>query len=56
MEDGWDAVNLRRARDLVAGLPLDELPAEAFETRSARGRSAPADPDVEGAAATPAAT
>lgn len=56
MEDGWDAVNLRRARDLAAGLPLDELPAEAFETRSARGRSAPADPDVEGAAATPAAT
>jgi deoxyribonuclease IV len=48
MEDGWDEVNIRRARDLADGRRLDELPPEAFETRSARGRSAPADPDAKG--------
>ena len=48
MEDGWDEVNLRRARDAAEGRPLDDLPAHAFETRSARGRSAPADPDADG--------
>jgi deoxyribonuclease-4 len=41
MEEGWDAVNLARARDLAAGLPLERLPARAFHTRSARGRGAP---------------
>jgi len=47
MEDGYDAVNLDRVRDLVAGRPLAPLPPEAFATRSAKGRSAPADPDAE---------
>jgi len=60
MEDGWDEVNVRRAYDLAAGRPLPDLPAEAFATRSARGRSAPpdtdVDPDPEGASATPMTT
>lgn len=47
MEDGYDAVNLDRARALVAGRPLADLPAEAFHTRSAKGRSAPPDPGAE---------
>ncbi len=41
MEEGWDAVNLERARDLAAGRPLAPLPPAAFHTRSARGRGAP---------------
>jgi deoxyribonuclease-4 len=48
MEEGWDAVNLARARDLALGRPLAELPPAAFHTRSARGRGAP--PDTEGGA------
>jgi deoxyribonuclease-4 len=47
MEEGYDAVNLERVRDLAAGRPLAPLPAEAFHTRSAKGRSAPPDPDAE---------
>jgi len=43
MEEGYDAVNLARARDLVEGRPLAALPPEAFHTRSAKGRSAPAE-------------
>jgi deoxyribonuclease-4 len=53
MEEGWDAVNLARAMDLAAGRPLGELPAAAFETKSARGHAAPADPGLEGDTATP---
>ena len=45
MEEGWDAVNLARARALAAGEPLDPLPPEAFHTRSARGRAAPPESD-----------
>ena len=41
MDEGYDAVNIDRARDLAAGRPLADLPPEAFETRSAKGRSAP---------------
>ena len=44
MEEGWDAVNLARARDLAAGRPLAPLPPSAFQTRSARGRGAPPTP------------
>jgi hypothetical protein len=47
MEEGYDAVNLERVRDLAAGRPLAPLPPEAFHTRSAKGRSAPPDPDAE---------
>ncbi len=45
MDDGYDAVNLDRARALVDGRALDELPPAAFHTRSAKGRSAPAEDD-----------
>ena len=38
MDEGYDAVNLGRVRDLVAGRPLADLPPEAFELRSGRGR------------------
>ena len=48
MDEGYDAINLARARALVAGVPLDELPAAAFQLRSSRGRSAPPDHDVSG--------
>jgi len=47
MEDGWDAVNIARVQDLVAGRPLTDLPEAAFHARSAKGRSAPAE-DVAG--------
>jgi len=43
MEEGWDAVNIARVQDLVAGRPLADLPDAAFHTRSAKGRSAPAE-------------
>lgn len=42
MDEGWDAVNLARARQLSDGLPLDELPAEALLVRGSRSRRAPA--------------
>ena len=43
MDVGYDAINLARARDLVAGRPLDPLPPEAFELRgSSTTRTAPA--------------
>ena len=45
MEEGWDEVNLARARALAAGEPLDPLPEAAFHTRSARGRAAPPETD-----------
>ncbi len=45
MDDGYDAVNLARVRDIVAGRPLADLPPEAFHTRGPRSRSAPADDD-----------
>jgi deoxyribonuclease-4 len=43
MDEGYDAVNVARARALAAGDALDDLPAEAFALRgSARARTAPA--------------
>ena len=45
MEEGYDAVNLDRIRDLAAGRALAVLPPDAFHTRSAKGRSAPAEDD-----------
>ena len=41
MEEGYDAINMARALDLVAGRPLPELPPEAFELRRDRKRAAP---------------
>ena len=46
MDEGYDAINLARARALAAGLPLDDLPAAAFLLRSSRNRSAPPDADA----------
>jgi deoxyribonuclease-4 len=43
MDDGYDAINLRRALDLASGKSLATLPAEAFSVRSAKDRSAPAE-------------
>jgi deoxyribonuclease IV len=43
MDEGYDAINLARARALAAGAPLEPLPAGAFELRgSSRARTAPA--------------
>jgi deoxyribonuclease-4 len=43
MDDGYDAVNVRRILDVAAGRSLPDLPPAAFATRSAKGRSAPAE-------------
>jgi deoxyribonuclease IV len=43
MDEGYDAVNLARARAIVAGEPLEPLPPEAFELRRDRARVAPAE-------------
>jgi hypothetical protein len=40
MDEGYDAINLERARTLAAGLPLDPLPPEAFELKGSRTRGA----------------
>lgn len=56
MEEGWDAVNLARARALAAGEALEELPAAAFTTRSARGRAAPPEGEGDDTPIEPAAT
>ena len=37
MDEGYDAINLDRARDLAAGRPLAALPPEAFETAQRQG-------------------
>jgi deoxyribonuclease-4 len=39
MDEGYDAVNVARARDLAAGRPLAPLPPEALELRGARART-----------------
>ncbi|MBA3877105.1 MAG: endonuclease [Anaerolinea sp.] len=50
MEQGYDAVNVARARDLLADRPLDPLPAAAFQLRGSRSRGiAPADEAEVGA-------
>ena len=48
MDEGYDVVNLDRARRLVAGEELPSLPREAFELSRRSATSAPADDDVEG--------
>jgi deoxyribonuclease-4 len=39
MDEGYDAVNVARARDLAAGRPLALLPPEALHLRGARART-----------------
>jgi deoxyribonuclease-4 len=39
MDQGYDAVNMARARALAAGLALDPLPPEAFELRATHSRT-----------------
>lgn len=41
MDVGYDAINIARARDLMAGRPLRQLPPEAMAVRSSRARSGP---------------
>jgi deoxyribonuclease IV len=43
MDEGYDAVNVRRARDLLEGRPLPTLPPEAFTVRGSRSRTGPAE-------------
>ena len=42
MDDGYDAINVRRCQDLMAGRPLDALPAEALTMPGSRARGGPA--------------
>ena len=43
MDEGYDALNAARVRDLAAGRPLTELPPEAATIGRSRSRIAPAD-------------
>lgn len=42
MDEGYDAINVRRALDLAAGRPLEPLPPGAMHLRGSRSRSASA--------------
>ena len=46
MDEGYDAINLERARDIAAGRALPVLPPEAFALRRPRAHSGPADEDL----------
>jgi deoxyribonuclease-4 len=41
MDEGYDAVNLARCRDLMAGRPLQDLPETALAMAGSRARTAP---------------
>lgn len=41
MDEGYDAVNVARAHDIAAGVPLDDLPPEALEVGGSRSRTGP---------------
>ena len=41
MDEGYDAINLRRAWDIAAGRPLDDLPPEALNLAGDGGRTGP---------------
>ncbi len=43
MEEGYDAINLRRAWDIAAGRPLDDLPPEALMLPGSRARTGPSE-------------
>jgi deoxyribonuclease-4 len=47
MDDGYDRINLQRARALIAGATLSALPPEAFLFKRRAAASAPADNDVD---------
>jgi hypothetical protein len=40
MDEGYDAINVARARALARGDELEPLPPEAFEIRGSRSRTA----------------
>ena len=47
MDEGYDLVNLERARALLAGESLAPLPPEAFQLKPRSAAQAPADDDVD---------
>ncbi|MEA2609017.1 MAG: deoxyribonuclease, partial [Chloroflexota bacterium] len=47
MDQGYDAINVARVRDLMAGRPLATLPPEAMELRGSRARTGPAEEPVD---------
>lgn len=47
MDDGYDLVNLARARDLLAGRPLEPLPPAAFKLKGSRSRAVEPGPDED---------
>ncbi len=48
MDEGYDAINAARVRDLMAGRPLADLPPEAMNLRGSRARAHPAhEPDED---------
>ncbi|HET9852719.1 MAG TPA: deoxyribonuclease IV [Candidatus Limnocylindrales bacterium] len=47
MDDGYDLINLERARALIAGEDLPALPPEAFLFKRRSAASAPADDDLD---------
>jgi deoxyribonuclease-4 len=47
MDEGYDAINLQRARDLAAGRPLAPLPPGAMDVKGSRSRTAPGPADDE---------
>jgi len=47
MDEGYDLVNVARARDLLAGLALEPLPAAAFQLRGSRSHGVAPAPDDE---------
>ena len=47
MDDGYDLINLQRARALIAGATLSPLPPEAFLFKRRAAASAPADDDID---------
>jgi deoxyribonuclease-4 len=46
MDEGYDAINLQRARDIAARRALPTLPPDAFALRRSRSHSGPADEDL----------
>ena len=47
MDEGYDAVNIARARDLEAGRALADLPPEAYTVRGSRSRTGPSQGPAE---------